>query len=109
MGNELEATRNPSTAVSKVREKIEQTFSTIRCQVADQMELYSESFFLLPMLRRLEGEMAAMELEEDDKMRYRARMSVLKEEKDRATAILKDINWSIAEVQKFKITCGGMQ
>lgn len=96
-------------AVKAVKKIIQKTFAVIRCQVADQMELYSESFFLLPMLRRLEGEMAAMDLEEDDKMRYRARMSVLKEEKDKATAILKDINWSIAEVQKFKITCGGMQ
>lgn len=94
-------------SVKMVQKIISKTFKMIRCQVADEMGLYAESFFLLPMLRRLEGEMSGLDIDGEDKMRYRARMEVLNEEKCKALAILKDINWSITEVQKFKITCGG--
>jgi len=94
-------------AVSMVQSIIEQTFGVIRCAVSDQMELYSKSFFLLPMLRRLEGDMAKLELAEEDKMRYRARKSVLKEEFQLSTGILTDLNWCIDAVQRFRITCGG--
>eukprot|EP00401_Gymnodinium_catenatum_P038039 CAMPEP_0117543582 /NCGR_PEP_ID=MMETSP0784-20121206/45134_1 /TAXON_ID=39447 /ORGANISM="" /LENGTH=723 /DNA_ID=CAMNT_0005340363 /DNA_START=55 /DNA_END=2223 /DNA_ORIENTATION=+ len=93
-------------AVDMVQDIIEQTFSVIRCIVADQMQLYSESFFLLPMLRRLEGEMADMELHEDDKMRYRARKEVLVEEKGKSNECLDDLTWSIQAIEKFKVTQG---
>jgi hypothetical protein len=94
-------------AVGMVQSIIEQTFGVIRCAVSDQMELYSKSFFLLPMLRRLEGDMAKLELAEEDKLRYQARKSVLKEELQHSTGILTDLNWCIDAVQRFRITCGG--
>merc|ERR1711948_180783 len=98
---------NAGNSVKMVQGIIEQTFGVIRCAVADQMQLYSESFFLLPMLRRLEGAMASMELEEEDKMRYKARSVVLVDELKKLDGILTDLTWCIDSVQKFKVTCGG--
>merc|ERR1711920_1208500 len=85
---------NASNSVKMVQGIIEQTFGVIRCVVADQMQLYSESFFLLPMLRRLEGAMANLELEEEEK---------------KSDSLLADLTYCIAAVQKFKVTCGGGQ
>merc|ERR1711972_68327 len=82
-------------SVQMVQEIIEDTFGVIRCVVADQMQLYSESFFLLPMLRRLEGVMATMDLAEEDKKRYRARKEVLVQEKHEATGKDSDLDWCI--------------
>merc|ERR1719333_1824914 len=60
-------------AVDKVQMLVLKTYSYIRSQVCDQVELFSESFFKLPMMRRLEEDMSMMELSEQDRINYEAR------------------------------------
>eukprot|EP00929_Paragymnodinium_shiwhaense_P001546 TRINITY_DN101784_c0_g1_i1.p1 TRINITY_DN101784_c0_g1~~TRINITY_DN101784_c0_g1_i1.p1 ORF type:complete len:733 (+),score=198.96 TRINITY_DN101784_c0_g1_i1:96-2294(+) len=93
-----------SQAATMIQDVIQKTFSAIRCVVADQMQLYSESFFLLPMLRRLEGEMANLELRKEDADKYRARSEVLKQEQTTSTGTLTDLQWCINAIEKFKVT-----
>merc|ERR1712000_450624 len=81
-------------ATDKIKTIIGQSFSQIRCQVSDQIQLYSESFFLLPMLRRLEGDMSQMQLSDEDSRRYRTRKKVLDEEGTKAKTMLTDLEWS---------------
>merc|ERR1712032_1666442 len=68
-------------SAQQVQEIIEQVFNIIRCNVADQMELYSKSFFLVPMLRRLEGDMSQLQLQESEKEKYQIRKQTLGSEK----------------------------
>ncbi|CAJ1337985.1 unnamed protein product [Effrenium voratum] len=101
--------QSANESVVMVQRIIEQTFGVIRSVVADHMQLYSESFFLLPMLRRLEGVMAQMELQEEDKTSYRARKSVLDAEKKVSEGLLEDLTYCVESVKRFKVTYGGGQ
>merc|ERR1719171_1212886 len=60
-------------AVDKVQMLVLKIYSFIRSQVCDQVELFAESFFKLPMLRRLEEDMAMIELSGEDEVQYQAR------------------------------------
>jgi len=51
----------------QLQEIINGLFDYIRCQLADQIGLFAEAFFKVPMLRRLEQEMSSMQLDEKDK------------------------------------------
>merc|ERR1711997_1412727 len=52
-------------------------YSHIRSQVCDQVELFAESFFKLPLMRRLEEDMIKIELSDVDKEGYRVRRDKL--------------------------------
>merc|ERR1712186_266841 len=67
-------------AVDKVQMLVLKTYSFIRSQVCDQVELFAESFFKLPLMRRLEEDMIKVELSDVDKEGYRVRRQKL--EKD---------------------------
>ena len=64
-------------AVEKVQMLVLKTFAFIRAQIADQIELFAESFFKLPMMRRLEEDMSLIELNPVDFEVYRARRDAL--------------------------------
>merc|ERR1712187_122388 len=71
-------------AVDRVQMLVLKTYSFIRSQVCDQVELFAESFFKLPMLRRLTEDMANISLSETDKANYKARRERLDGEMKKA-------------------------
>lgn len=79
------------------------TYSFIRSQVCDQVELFAESFFKLPMLRRLEHEMAMIELNEVDKKNYEDRRNNLGAEINKARTATTEISDCIQKLQNFKL------
>jgi GTP-binding protein EngB required for normal cell division len=90
-------------AVDKVQMLVLKTYSFIRSQVCDQVELFAESFFKLPMMRRLEEDMAAIDLTAEDKANYEARRARLVPEIQLAQESLVEINWCIDRLQGFKL------
>jgi hypothetical protein len=53
-------------AVEKVQMLVLKTFAFIRSQICDQIELFADSFFKLPMMRRLEEDMSRIQLGDSD-------------------------------------------
>jgi len=92
-------------AVDKVQMLLLKTYSFIRSQVCDQVELFAESFFKLPMLRRLEEDMAQIELSDENKANYEARRDRLSADIQGAEAGLTEVNWCIDRLQGFKLKC----
>eukprot|EP00932_Pfiesteria_piscicida_P009964 SRR837773.20800.p2 GENE.SRR837773.20800~~SRR837773.20800.p2 ORF type:complete len:320 (-),score=176.16 SRR837773.20800:72-983(-) len=92
-------------AVDKVQMLVLKTYSFIRSQVCDQVELFSESFFKLPMMRRLEEDMAQIELTDDDTINYQARRDRLADDIQRAQDSLVEIDGCIGRLQSFKLKC----
>eukprot|EP00418_Pyrodinium_bahamense_P099611 CAMPEP_0179037846 /NCGR_PEP_ID=MMETSP0796-20121207/14334_1 /TAXON_ID=73915 /ORGANISM="Pyrodinium bahamense, Strain pbaha01" /LENGTH=728 /DNA_ID=CAMNT_0020734157 /DNA_START=78 /DNA_END=2264 /DNA_ORIENTATION=+ len=92
-------------AVDKVQMLVLKTYSFIRSQVCDQVELFSESFFKLPMMRRLEEDMAMMELSEEDTANYQSRRDRLSGDISKAQDALVEINGCIDRLQGFKLKC----
>jgi len=68
------------TAVDMGQMLLIKTFQFIRCNISDQIDLYAESFFKLPMLRRLEENMRAIELSEADQEMHVQKAADLEQE-----------------------------
>merc|ERR1711879_634043 len=96
-------------AVDKVQMLVLKTYSFIRSQVCDQVELFAESFFKLPMMRRLEEDMSMMDLSEEDKANYEARRNRLQGESKKQNAALDEINQCISILTGFKLSLEGKQ
>eukprot|EP00927_Polykrikos_kofoidii_P084558 TRINITY_DN8942_c0_g1_i7.p1 TRINITY_DN8942_c0_g1~~TRINITY_DN8942_c0_g1_i7.p1 ORF type:complete len:745 (-),score=142.70 TRINITY_DN8942_c0_g1_i7:61-2295(-) len=90
-------------AVDKVQMLVLKTYGFIRSQVCDQVELFAESFFKLPMLRRLEEDMALMELSESDKRKYQERRERLSAQIDAAQTNITEVGDCVARLQGFKL------
>merc|ERR1712176_804882 len=67
-------------AVDQVQLLVLKVYSHIRSQVCYQVELFCESFFKLPLLRRLEEDMNKIELSTVDMEGYKARREKLQKE-----------------------------
>merc|ERR1711920_469760 len=60
-------------AVDQAQLLVLKVYSYIRSQVCDQVELFAESFFKLPLMRRLGEDMMRIELSDVDREGYRVR------------------------------------
>jgi S-adenosylmethionine/arginine decarboxylase-like enzyme len=92
-------------AVEKVQMLLLKTYGFIRATVCDQVELFSESFFKLPMMRRMEQNMAMIELSQEDEAIYQSRRNSLQQEMSAKREGLVEINWCIDRLQSFKLKC----
>eukprot|EP00929_Paragymnodinium_shiwhaense_P000383 TRINITY_DN100632_c0_g1_i1.p1 TRINITY_DN100632_c0_g1~~TRINITY_DN100632_c0_g1_i1.p1 ORF type:complete len:755 (-),score=230.45 TRINITY_DN100632_c0_g1_i1:35-2299(-) len=97
------ASQDIDDAVDKVQMLVLKTYGFIRSQVCDQVELFAESFFKLPMLRRLEEDMANMDLDDQDKKKYKDRREKLTDLVGKADENLSDVDDCIAKLQAFKL------
>merc|ERR1719152_613727 len=89
-------------AVDRVQELVLRAYAFIRSQICDQVELFAESFFKLPMLRRLEGDMAQIELSDADNRSYRERRDRLGMHINRSIESIKEVSDCVARLQDFK-------
>jgi len=96
-------------AVDKVQMLVLKTYSFIRSQVCDQVELFAESFFKLPMLRRLEEDMNKIGLSDQDRTNYQARRSRLEGDVTKVRENLKEIEDCITRLQGFKLKCNAQR
>jgi len=92
-------------AVDKVQMLVLKTYSYIRSQMCDQVEIFSESFFKVPMLRQLEMDMAAIQLSDEDSSRYKARRERLETDIKGKQEVVTEIDDCINRIQNFKNTC----
>jgi hypothetical protein len=80
------------------------TFASIRNMVCDQMELFADSFFMIPMARHLQGEMNAIEIKKDSRelAAFTARRQNLADDEDRLKSEIDDLEWCLNEINNFK-------
>lgn len=90
-------------AVDNVQRLVLKTYAFIRSQICDQVELFAESFFKLPMLRRLEEDMSKIELSEVDKQSYAARRTILEQQYSQSTTELDEVSACIDKLQAFSL------
>jgi hypothetical protein len=79
------------------------TFGFIRAQIADQIELFAESFFKLPMMRRLEEDMSMIDISEADKLTYKIRREKLETECSSIESNLTNLDDCIRKLQTFAV------
>ena len=90
-------------AVDKVQMLVLKTFAFIRAQIADQIELFAESFFKLPMLRRLEEDMSQIELNPGDLEVYVVRRDALQGDYTIIHSNLESVDECITKLSSFAI------
>ncbi|EER06257.1 Interferon-induced GTP-binding protein Mx3, putative [Perkinsus marinus ATCC 50983] len=90
-------------AVEKVQMLVLKTFSFIRSQISDQIELFAESFFKLPMMRRLEDDMSNIQMTNVDTETYRVRREYLEGEFKTIEKTLASLNECIDKLQGFAL------
>jgi len=88
-------------AVDLVQLLVLKVYTHIRSQVCNNVELFAESFFKLPLMRRLEEDMMKIELSDVDKEGYRVRRERLQHEQAANTHGLKEVRDCLRILQDF--------
>lgn len=88
-------------AVDEVQLLVLKVYSHIRSQICDQVELFAESFFKLPLIRRLEEDMSKIELSDVDKEGYRVRREKLEGENTANAHGLKEVQECLTILSSF--------
>jgi len=91
--------------VDKVQHLMVQTYGFIRSQVCDQVELFAESFFKLPMMRRLEEDMSLITFSDEDSAHQQAHRAQLTVQIEKGKGMLVEINDCIRQLQSFAMKC----
>eukprot|EP00419_Tripos_fusus_P055013 CAMPEP_0172798212 /NCGR_PEP_ID=MMETSP1075-20121228/991_1 /TAXON_ID=2916 /ORGANISM="Ceratium fusus, Strain PA161109" /LENGTH=98 /DNA_ID=CAMNT_0013635623 /DNA_START=1 /DNA_END=293 /DNA_ORIENTATION=- len=91
--------------VDKVQQLMVQTYGFIRSQVCDQVELFAESFFKLPMMRRLEEDMSLITFSDEDSAHQQAHRAQLNVQIEKGGDMLVEINACIKQLQSFAMKC----
>jgi len=89
-------------AVERVQLLVLKTYSFIRAHVSDQAELLTETFFKVPLLRRLTDDMKDMNLSQEDQDNYASRRSQLDEEIKMNKGILDEMTQCVTKIGEFK-------
>jgi len=88
-------------AVDQVQLLVLKVYSHIRSQICDQVELFAESFFKMPLMRRLEEDMMKIELSPVDLKGYRDRREQLRKDQEANTYGLKEVKDCLARLNTF--------
>jgi len=88
-------------AVDSVQLLVLKVYSHIRSQVCNNVELFAESFFKLPLMRRLEEDMMKIELSDVDREGYRVRRERLQNEQAANNHGLKEVKDCLRILQDF--------
>jgi len=88
-------------AVDSVQLLVLKVYSHIRSQVCNNVELFAESFFKLPLMRRLEEDMMKIELSDVDREGYRVRRERLQHEQAANAHGLKEVKDCVRILQDF--------
>jgi len=90
-------------AVEKTRTLMINTFEFIRSKIADQIEIFAESFFKVPMQRRLEEEMSSMDLDPSEKRAHQEKRAKIQKEMEKARESSVTLRDCIVQLEEF---CG---
>jgi len=88
-------------AVDQVQLLVLKVYSHIRSQICDQVELFAESFFKMPLMRRLEEDMMKIELSPVDLKGYRDRRAQLEKDREANTYGLKEVKECLQRLNTF--------
>jgi len=90
-------------AVDKIQMLVQKLYGLIRSHFCDRVEFFAESFFKLPMLSHISGDMSSVELTEDAALQ--GRRDYLASEIQAAQANISEIHQCVDRLHCFKIKC----